>query len=143
MVSVDHFASASASVKTVMSSASVSAVPVSLFHSSALVLMIPLAALEVNALPVETVLTERDQLETDVPIAFKPSLVLNVSNPPFLTSKVSLTSSVADDEEEDDEEESVVDDFEQEASAAVDESIINDKQRARRCFLRLLELVFM
>jgi hypothetical protein len=100
--------------------------------------MIPLAALEESALPLVAEFTERDQPVAAVLIAFFSSYV---SKPAFLISPVSFSADV-EAEEDEVEEESVALSL-QAASAATEESIIADKQRARSLFLRFLILSFM
>jgi hypothetical protein len=103
--------------------------------------MIPLTAVEEFALPVDEEPTERDQPVVLVPITFLPSLVSNVSKPPFKT-KDSSFSVLVDEEEEDEEDDEDVESL-QAASAVNEDNIIIDKQRARSCFLRFLILVFI
>ena len=109
------------------------------FQASSFKSMIPLAAFEESALPLVAEFTERDQPVAEVLIAFFASYV---SKPAFLISPVSFS---ADVEAEEDEvvEESVSELSLQAASAATEESIIADKQRARSLFLRFLILSFM
>ena len=59
------------------------------------------------------------------------------------TDNTSAEESVETETEEEVEEESVFSSSVQEASAANEDVIITDKKRARSCFLRSLELVFI